>query len=680
MNKSDKVSRVKKAILASHSAFQDWMTEWHPALRLEWWDVLEQRRVKPRYSNLIMISFFILEVFFMIYLVITRIKNQVNSPYVSLENTNSDQTCNQVPSPIVGTFNADYNGRWSTSGAYTSYLSIFQLIVPGALVTVNDYQAMIQGFDKDFRVVGERAASRGRWFSLAAWTAMYSSDSKTHIQFASTVLPQLAFQFADAYSFPPMNKLDLCEEGMTFDFSTGAPQRVPINPQDPKYIPLEGLIPFAPSGQTFTYSVYLSKSGYYNWASDTFGYDYNQTDIGPCPDHFTPFGTFLYPIGDSKLNSGPNATNAMSFTFDMRSILIASAVNMGIIPISKLTQVLVRTSTNQSEYGLDNMGLYTHPRHLPMAPLQCQKAGTIYNNSINQQQILSADSCFVLANQFESYGGDFYPFVMDVNSDGNVCNCTSSDYACKQGNFRISLFYTKQLTDYPLLELADRFANLIKADPINGDLAQRNLVRNLYTSCTGSTSAACSSAWTTLAPNNGLSDLLSLFTIDTFLPQNAVITNNGLTLDELVPPDPIRPSCANSIYRPDVFQRLGKSVPVPLEQPYFSCVPKVGSTIIDSIGNAFGFVMLFVNLALVLVVVIMLWWDKKEEHHVSFWKNNEDDEKAQYEGNRRKGHVGTTAPNDSHSENDKGKLNYNVIDGRVYPTQSQKELILDEVS
>jgi len=315
----------------------------------------------------------------------------------------------------------------------------------------------------------------------------------------------------------------------------------------------------------------------------------------------------------------------IKFDYDTTSLLIATAVNMGIIPIAKLTRVLIHTT--EERYG-DRAQSYTHPFHPAMTPILCLTAGTPYVDANGNQQTIPADCCVVVSDNSSA----FYPFMTGIDGDDNACTCDSSDTYCNTGAVRMSLLFAKDDSTY-IYDIVSTMGTLIKNDPINGDKEQQSRINALYTSCpiseadpaTGSTTGneACNSAWIA-AVGPTAADHIGMFTLLVYPQGNRYFTLNALPLKELQYTTAAAQGCKNTIYNPAAFSALQAEVPVPLAQPYYSCSSTPYNAVKAEIGNSYGFVMLFVNIFCLTTLVLIIAWDRMEKHHVAFKPDDDD--------------------------------------------------------
>jgi len=607
------------------SALGVFLDEWGPALRLEWWTMLDTKQASKGIYHLINSLFFLIGTGVFIYMMFTNVRSALNSPYVSLETTNADQVCNDVPGPVVGRFDIDYYGHYSSDSAFQEGFSIFQLVVPGVLLTMDSYKNLIADFAAEFKLVGDRSATRQVPWSLAAWASMYAIDPATKIKYTPITTPARLFEEVSAVNSYPRSKAGICLDPQTILYPTTTPASITGSTFDGALtIDIDGADLDVVDGKSIPYKIYITKAG--NWDGiSAYVEAYLPAYPGPCPNQFVPGNAFLYSgLGEIY---GVDAASAnpysMSFEYDTVSTLIATAVNMGIIPIAKLTRVLIHTT--QDRFGAnENVKSFVHPFHKDMEPILCMSAGSNYLDGNSVTQTMPADFCAVVAGaEFIA----FYPFITAIAGDESACTCSSTDDFCNEGAMRVSMIFSKDGTNLsPLYDLAATLGTFIKNDRVNGDTTQQSKINALYTSClvpanpnpNPLSDSTCQAAWVA-AVGPISSDDVGMFTFHVF-PEDSVsyFTPIALPLKELQYTSAAAQGCKNTLYNSAAYSALQADVPVPLKQAYYSCTTKPYNAIKAEIGNAYGFVMLFVNIFLLALLICIYAWDRKQIYHVAF--------------------------------------------------------------
>ena len=558
---------------------------------------------------------------------ITNVQSSLNSPYVSLSSTGSDQVCEDVPAAINGVFSVDYHGHYASQSAFNPALDIFELIVPGVLLSESAYKALLAKFAADFEKVGTRSAARTIPWNLAAWSSLYSVDYETMIKFTPVTKPHRYFKTVTAVNSYPRSKAGICLTGKTIlDFETNALVDITGTIYESLNIDLEyAFLKSKGEGMSFDYAIYITRAGNYNPEVGDFSYVYNEAYPGPCPDQFRPGSTFRYRGQGHLLGVDPNSENpySMTFTYDTTSTLIATAVNMGIIPISLLMSVL-GTSIEEMAGGI-NAKFYVHPYHKEMFPILCMTAGSTYESTDGTTKTMPSDFCAVVSGTAEyTY---FYPFITAVTFENKLCSCEAVDEdrdACLDGIMRMSMIYSIDGTAKGTLDVAAVMGNLMKSDPIDGDKQQQVLVDALYSSCLESTgaasNAACQAAWDAAAGPGA--DNVGMFTYSIY-PDNYI---NYFTSGALIFADLLKSKdrsegekvCRNTIYNAAGFTTMQADVPVPIKQAYYSCTTTLFNAVKSEIGNSYGFVMLFVNIFCLTCLILIFVLDREGKDHKKF--------------------------------------------------------------
>mgnify|MGYP005993002539 CR=1 FL=1 len=87
-------------------SLEEFLDECRPALRLECWTILDDKKTDKMVHHLINTLFFVVGIV------------DLNEAYVSLESTNSGRDCQDVPASVVGTFDNDYFGHYQSQSSF----------------------------------------------------------------------------------------------------------------------------------------------------------------------------------------------------------------------------------------------------------------------------------------------------------------------------------------------------------------------------------------------------------------------------------------------------------------------------------------------------------------------------------------------------------------------------------
>lgn len=611
---------------------------------------MENKHFSRRCTNITVILFAVLQLSFFLWITIHRVQAGLSSPFVSLEKDNEDSVCVEVPkSSIVGNFGVDINGNWDTTDAYRRNETMFYLQVPGNKFTDSNFTELIQSFGDTFQAVGKRAATRPYVWSLIAWSTIYGNDADLDISLVPDVAPELLFLPLSGNSMAPFSANGSCNDPANLRYDPSGESSIESlyqMPLPPGFIDIQSAaVSISDDGKSLTYPIFID-TGYY-WNPNTTQYEivgFNVDYPYPCPYQFSLFKSFAFwdtlnyqvnsTTGQAEYASAGTQMFTMNLKFDTRSIFVTAAVNMGIIPLSSLQQVesASRSIIYASMSGPEkNWKLYVHPLRVPMEPIACAKGGVDSN---------PFDYCVVFSQDKIT---PFYPAVYEITDSGNITNCENES---EQYGFRVSLLYSQvsyhleNITHTALAEFAMGMAQKMKNDPENGDLAQVESINNLYDKCSLTNSECypfcrgqnpdydtldpqCPAAWEEINASP-----LGMFTFylsgsSHFVKSEGVaFTANGLTLREMFHAesnnldtnDDGNTLCYNTFYKAASFQKM-KSPPVQLNEQFYSCIPELGGLIKDSVGIAFGFVMLFVNGMVSVYVIFVIWWDDAEFDH-----------------------------------------------------------------
>jgi len=589
--------------------------------------MLDTKEASKPVQHLINSLFFIAGLAVFTYMMVTNISSNLNSPYVSLSSTGDDQVCQDVPAAVNGEFNVDYFGRYASQRAFNPAFELFKLVVPGVLLTEATYKTILSKFAEEFSSLGARSATRQTSWNLAAWSSTYAVDASTNIKFVPITKPARFFSAFEAVNSWPRSKAGICTDPVTLD--PNAPSNtVAITATSfvsaENYIDIDGN-PLTGDGATFDYSIYITRMGNYHAGGiPAYTEDYNVAYPGPCPSQFNPSTSFSYQgLGSIfGVDAGGENPYSMTFKYDSTSLLVAAAVNMGIIPISKLMSVLGKSI--KDAFPDMNVKAYVHPFHADMFPILCITAGSAYKDINGASQTMPSDACFMVSGKGFS---QFYPVITSINDIENACDCASTDYNCEWGAMRVSMLYSIDGTINSVFDVAATLGMKIKSDPIGGDLTQLQLIDDLYTKCKVAdltVTTPCQAAWDAVGAASASN--VGMFTFFA-LPENQL---NSFTPGPVIFEDLFQYSsqtsqvCKNTIYNAAAWTTIQSDTPVPLKQAYYSCTTTPYNAVKAEIGNSYGFVMLFVNIFLLTFLIIIYALDRDEKHHKKFRPDGEE--------------------------------------------------------
>ena len=115
-----------------------------------------------------------------------NLTSAVGKEFLSLQGSNEYQNCELEPAPVTATFEADYEGRWSTQKGFTANNTIYSLSFFGSLISVDEYRQTMLSFGEKLKVIGAKSARRDFIWSILAWVSFRARDQATGLSFLPT--------------------------------------------------------------------------------------------------------------------------------------------------------------------------------------------------------------------------------------------------------------------------------------------------------------------------------------------------------------------------------------------------------------------------------------------------------------------------------------------------------------
>lgn len=334
-------------------------------------------------------------------------------------------------------------------------------------------------------------------------------------------------------------------------------------------------------------------------------------------------------------------------SFDVRSAVIAMALNLNLINASTLVKTTSQASENFHSY------LFTDADYSPpMSPVIClDKVDKFWN--LNQEQINGPEICFVYQ------GGDgnlFFAYPMMINLDENfenACNCPqdAENYFCNIANYVIGFIYDLNFNFTVLVEtLAIKMQDIIVKDPDNGDVTVMNTLTpivNPYQNAYDSICPSCGTAVLQLFGYDGYNDIYYNQLI-------FAMNQNGVQLSELSNKTALyevcetyvndtctkttnvsQPQfmCIDSFSQPLALSGLARNPPVPLIQNYFECRLRTTSAFQQAIGIASGSASLYTSIFVAIFGFFFIKYMKHVKKIKLHTKRTMDKKKELYEEN-----------------------------------------------
>jgi len=398
----------------------------------------------------------------LIYFTVTSTLTLWNSSFISLESSNMDQLCTEIPKAISASFEGDNKGAWQTDNNFKQTNSIYLLKFSGSEINQETYSSAMTSFDDKLKQIGDRSATRDLAWQLIAWGTFNAFDKETDMTFSTNGNIATSFKDIGTYiiSFttftPAVIDADGKDVGLNFCFESDI------------------AVPQIGNEAAFDYSLVLMRAVTKNYGRTiSVSMDLKWTNLddngetseyykGPCPGFFSPMETFDIDGIDYFYNK----ISTLVLEFDTQSIMTAISVNFGIMPLSELSEV--QHDPFSGKYP-SNMKFYIDEFYAPMTPIVCMDKGSIYN-----KKTLMAPLC-LLADQ--------KTLIYPVFKNSKKCDCSNTTklmtkdeaYDCTSP-LEIIFVYDKigynsmHFNGSDAMNLGFKMANYIAEDPVGGDL------------------------------------------------------------------------------------------------------------------------------------------------------------------------------------------------------------------
>jgi hypothetical protein len=297
---------------------------------------------------------------------------------------------------------------------------------------------------------------------------------------------------------------------------------------------------------------------------------------------------------------------------DLRSMLLATSVNFGIVSLDDL--VVVRSDiTSMLQYAYEGdmppMQFYADPyadmHKRMMEPIACVPSGSSYPPGNTTE----FPFCLVVIQNNFLYPSMWSKSSYSVTSAADYCDCSAySGYSADRKEFCNAMyleiigvyetldFYNK-MDEYDwhdnvtwhVFELGAKYAGYMAADNITGDNNIRSELQRVVTDTTGDIDVfadlcprnytSCGAIMWTIAPIKDASPLTPLSLELGDLSSTVFTTSWGYAGYKQV-------ACINTIYNVDAFTNMSSTPPTQLVESYYECSYTWNQAFITSIGNA----------------------------------------------------------------------------------------------
>ena len=552
----------------------------------------------------------------LVYFVASGTVGEMAKKFLSLDAPSSDiATCESVPVAVTGTFYADRKGQWSNSKGYDKTSAVYRLDLTGTTARPEEYTKAMQQFAAQVQAVGARQAGYDIVSSLIAWGVFRTvPDIEVNMQFRP--YSQIEKIFGGLYSYKPIIS---SEEGLcdTFEFA------------NPVYTSSDNIFstPIPPStdsaAPTLKPTALRAPSPRPTKAAST---------ATTSDDDATGYVSCFDQLGALMFGSG----GAYSFDVDMRSVLMAFALNMGIIDVSALTVVYSQNRTIGSLRNVEWMD-YVSDTYPDMEEVSCYRL------------LGKPRACFAYGLSTSTH---VYPVITTNRDSGratddrpnSLCSCPQDilEYACNLGDdMQLALVFSKKAMGSKeswadTLIMGWKLQQMIADDPIHGPGKVKALVAGLAYTASFVRDKKLMNSWKSgkttdidslpsyeafAADFASLGNAMSIISYDlSILGELATINSQGVTLKSFATSKfnssrfsldgkrlaIAKNTCQDTLFQPDALQAMAAAPPISLVQPYYSCQATARSALVTAAGIAAGNASLISAVFLTLTLFLLV--------------------------------------------------------------------------
>ena len=401
----------------------------------------------------------------LIYFTVIGVQNATSVAFLSLQNSNADQTCHAKPQSISGSYLGDFTGRWETDPLYQDNRSLFSITFTGSILDDPGYQAMVHKFGRSMVRLGKKGLTRSVFYNSLAWSTFSFYDTTANVQFTSTVdASTFAFgQFMNGAAWS--NRHGICN-------TTTSTKSVSMS--------------YNPSIKSYVMSIPMRMSSLYDIDFKT---HQTYTIPEPCPHH----GKTTLFSDASILDGLYYQSNTFNLAFDVHTLYSIIALNLGMI--SSTAKRFTQTDSVYKGYVVSGFPgtFYVDQLYIPMQAFFCiDKLAAIYK--LSAAQIAGPNICFyVYEGQGPRASVLLYPVAYSLHneydSDGQPdnqnwvrCKCPKDKYArgCNRQDFHYMLFHRNNMSGssyakdnaWKMIQFGISAQSFLVADLENGDKTQ----------------------------------------------------------------------------------------------------------------------------------------------------------------------------------------------------------------
>jgi len=381
----------------------------------------------------------------LIYFTYSAALDDSNRSFLSVEfMDNNDISCVQLPLSVTGNFLIDRSGFWSTENGFLGNESVYTVSFTGSEINNDEYLLVMAKFTDALKELGNRASKRDMAWNLIALSSWEIRDDESNMQFYTTTDATIVYDQTIYTAAIVTKELGLCSDPRIYGDSTQPYVKIhfPVNYTQEEYLNFnDSLIEKPPL--PLPCSSYMSGSmipGYTQWT-----------------------------IRDGWA----------SMSFDLRSVVSAQAVNMGIIDIEYLQ---ITQTTYPGLIKLPPGAFYVDQFYSGMRPIYCLDKtveGTGPGSNI----------CFYIDGGYGAGRVIYYPWSVSLNYNDptglNACTCPDHAYdeACNNMDVAFILYYDRDPDDMQAalntIQLGQTIADILYNDQENGDIIVTGMIHPL---------------------------------------------------------------------------------------------------------------------------------------------------------------------------------------------------------
>ena len=299
------------------------------------------------------------------YLFNTGVETATGSQFLSVDGTSDSQVCEDVPQPVTGTFKVDKYGTWDVEEGYQRNSSFLEFQFYNSEITLQQYTAAMERFRETIIGYDDKIKTRDLSYAMLTWLNIDAFDAGAKISMKTTAQYEKifanfksfsssyeGFQIADDITGPSADPTKCYTRDPTtttkFDSNAGTNR---INPPFVTYSADKTLVKFSWNLDDLRLNNSVTESQYNSFDTNV---------LQPCGSIFRVASNNEIPdpvlVGSLSQDGYGKPLGDYTRDFDIRSIVVACAVNKGIISTDKL----IEDDFQPIGYEEYNLKLYTY--------------------------------------------------------------------------------------------------------------------------------------------------------------------------------------------------------------------------------------------------------------------------------------------------------------------------------